>query len=198
MIASAFQRNSSECYRFLDDSAKAGGFSIEPMRLTDLPEVLAIERCSFAAPWSQLAFEAEMEKTYASLRVARPQGSGKGRPVFGYICVWLVADEIQIANLAVHIWYRRRGVGLALLLHACTEGYSAGARLAVLEVARKNTAALALYERMGFVLMQKRPRYYPESRDDALIMELKLRRLDVICKILRRPTEILPAGKCKS
>ena len=171
---------------------------MEPMRLTDLPEILAIERCSFAAPWSQSAFEAEMEKTYASLRVARPQGSGKGRPVVGYVCVWLVADEIQIANLAVHIGYRRRGVGVALLLHAFTEGYSAGASLAVQEVARKNTAARALYERMGFVVVQERPRYYPESRDDALIMELNLRGLDMICKRFRRPAEILPTGKCKS
>jgi ribosomal-protein-alanine N-acetyltransferase len=155
------------------------------MRLTDLPEVLAIERFSFAAPWSQLAFEAEMEKTYASLRVARQQGRGKGRSVVGYVCVWLVADEIQIANLAVHIGYRRRGVGVALLLHAFAEGYSAGARLAVLEVARKNTAARALYERMGFAVVQERPRYYPESRDDALIMELSLSRSDMIGKRLR-------------
>lgn len=187
MNTPAHKRNNIECWRFWDDSANAAGFSMEPMRLADLPEVLAIERCSFAAPWSQLAFEAEMEKTYASPRVARPQGRGKDRPVVGYVCVWMVADEIQIVNLAVHIGYRRRGVGLALLLHACTEGYSAGARLALLEVARKNTAARALYERMGFVVVQKRRRYYPETRDDALIMELNLRGLDMICKVSRRP-----------
>ncbi len=170
------QRQSSPKWRFADDSAQVCGFIIEPMHRSDLPEVLAIEQRSFANPWSRAAFEAELEKTHASLRVARLRGDGEVRPVLGYLCSWLVAGEIQITNLAVHIGYRRRGVGRSLLLQACGLGYSSGARLAVLEVRESNKGARALYESLGFVAVQKRPRYYTEFREDALVMVLYLDR----------------------
>ena len=150
---------------------------IEQMTRTDLPEVLAIERSSFANPWSQACFEREMEKPYASLQVARLTGVEKGNPVMGYICFWLVADEIQITNLAVHPGYRRLGIGKRLLLDTLAVGYSTGARSAVLEVRVSNRPALLLYEGYGFVAVQRRPRYYFESREDALVM-----RLDLSCR----------------
>lgn len=147
---------------------------MEEMTRTDLAEVLTIERSSFANPWSQACFEREMEKPYASLQVARLTVADNVNPVLGYICFWLVADEIQITNLAVHIGYRRLGVGKRLLLHALALGYSTGARLAVLEVRVSNKPARLLYEGYGFVAVQKRPRYYAESREDALVMRLHL------------------------
>jgi len=174
MSASIPQRQISQSWWFMDDSAQVGGLIIEPMRCTDLPEVLAIERCSFAAPWSQAAFEAELEKTYAGLRVARLPGRVKVRPVLGYVCFWLVADEIQITNLAMHIGYRRRGIGRRLMVHALQQGYKAGARLALLEVRSSNQAARALYEGLGFLVVQERPCYYPEYREAALVLKLNL------------------------
>ena len=150
------------------------GFVIEAIRRVDLPEVLAIERRSFATPWSQAAFEAEMEKTYASLSVARLSVSGKIPQVLGYVCFWFVADEIQIVNLAVHVEHRRRGVGRSLLLHACAQGSAIGASQAVLEVGESNKGARALYEQVGFAAVHRRYRYYPESREDGLVMVLSL------------------------
>jgi ribosomal-protein-alanine N-acetyltransferase len=94
--------------------------------------------------------------------------------VLGYICFWLVADELQITNLAVHPEYRRRSIGWQLLLHAFQLGHASGAQFAVLEVGRSNKAARALYEKLGFVAVHKRPRYYPESREDALVMKFNL------------------------
>lgn len=151
-----------------------GWFCLEPMRTADLPEVLAIERASFKGPWSRASFEAEMEKAYAGLKVARLMPGDRVRPVLGYVCFWLVADELQITNIAVHPEYRKRGIGLHLLLHAIQLGYKAGASFAVLEVGCSNKPARALYERLGFVAVQKRSRYYPESNEDALVMGLNL------------------------
>jgi ribosomal-protein-alanine N-acetyltransferase len=156
-------------FRLEDDIGK--GFSIEPMRPDDLPQVLAIERASFKSPWSKASFEAELGKAYGGLRVARIKGGEHIGPVLGYICFWLVADELQITNLAVHAEYRRRSIGWQLLLHAFQLGHAAGARFAVLEVGRFNRAARALYEKLGFVVVHTRPRYYPESREDGLVME---------------------------
>lgn len=152
------------------------GLCLEPMRLDDLTEVLAIEHDSFASPWSRISFEAELKKGYAGLEVASLRRDGSDRAVLGFVCFWLVADEIQITNLAVHVGYRRRGLGCRLLLHALSLGYQAGARLAVLEVRQSNEPALALYERFGFTVVQERPRYYAESEEAALVLELRLDR----------------------
>lgn len=164
-------------FRLEDDIGKC--FSVEPMRPADLAEVLAIERASFRSPWSKASFEAELGKSYSGLRVARMKGGDHIGPVLGYICFWLVADELQITNLAVHPEYRRRSIGWQLLLHGFQLGHAAGARLAVLEVGRSNRAARTLYEKLGFVAVHKRPRYYDESREDALVMELNFNPITV-------------------
>jgi ribosomal-protein-alanine N-acetyltransferase len=94
--------------------------------------------------------------------------------VVGYICFWLVADEIQIVNVAAHPAWRRRGIGTRLMRHALERGYEAGAKVAVLEVRRSNEAALSLYQGLGFKVVRERPGYYPEHREPALILEMKL------------------------
>ena len=157
---------------FRPEANMSEAFSIEPMRPADLTQVLAIERESFKSPWSKASFEAELGKRYGGLKVMRLKGGDHVGPVLGYICSWLVADELQIANLAVHPEYRRRSIGWYLLLHAFQLGHAAGARFAVLEVARSNRAARALYEKLGFVVVHERPCYYSESREDGLVMEL--------------------------
>jgi ribosomal-protein-alanine N-acetyltransferase len=142
------------------------------MTRIDLSEVTAIEQTSFRDPWSRAAFEAEMEKPYAGLKVARVKTLA--RPLAGYVCFWLVVDELQITNIAVHPHYRRRGLGKHLLTHALQLGNHTGARSAVLEVGWTNRAAQALYEKLGFVTLHSRPSYYPESHEDALVMGLSL------------------------
>jgi ribosomal-protein-alanine N-acetyltransferase len=159
---------------FRHESKIGEGFRVEPMRPADLAQVLAIERESFKSPWSKASFEAELGKPYGGLKVIRLKGGDHVDPVLGYICFWLVADELQITNLAVHPEYRRRSIGWQLLLHAFQLGHAAGARIAVLEVGRSNRAARALYEKLGFMVVHKRPCYYPESREDGLVMELNL------------------------
>jgi ribosomal-protein-alanine N-acetyltransferase len=158
----------------MDDSAMVGELRIEPMKLADLTEVLTIERCSFRIPWSRASFESELEKPYSGLEVASLAKAGRDRAILGYVCFWCVADEIQITNLAVHVDTRRLGVGRRLLLHALRQGYRAGARLAFLEVRSSNEAAHALYEGLGFVVVQERPNYYPEYREAALVLALNL------------------------
>lgn len=147
---------------------------LKPMRPSDLPEVLAIEQASYKSPWSRACFEAEMQKSYAELQVARLATEDGIDPLVGYGCFWLLAEEIQITNVAVHIDYRRQGVGRRIMLHMLQQGYEAGARLAFLEVRGSNQAARALYEGLGFVTVGERPNYYPEHREGALVLRLKL------------------------
>jgi ribosomal-protein-alanine N-acetyltransferase len=147
---------------------------IEPMQASDLSEVLAIERMSFVVPWSRAAFEAELEKPHARFCLARSLSGDKAGSVVGYICFWLVADEIQIVNVAVHLAWRRCGIGTRLIRYALERGYEEGANVAVLEVRPSNQAARALYEGLGFKAVGERPGYYPEFREPALVLEMNL------------------------
>lgn len=148
--------------------------SIEPVQLSDLSELLAIERVSFVAPWSRVAFETELAKPHANLYLARARSGEKAGAVIGYICFWLVAEEIQVVNVAVHLAWRRRGIGKRLMRYALQRGCEAGANLAVLEVRRSNQAARSLYEGLGFQAVGERPGYYPEFREPALVLEMNL------------------------
>lgn len=105
-------------------------------------------------------------------------------PISGLAIVWNVADETQILELAVHPARRRRGAARALLSAelatspaAAASSSSATSPLsggrAVLEVASRNEAAVALYASFGFGVDGVRKAYYRDG-DDALLMSLRI------------------------
>ncbi|MBI4609849.1 MAG: ribosomal protein S18-alanine N-acetyltransferase [Candidatus Rokubacteria bacterium] len=140
------------------------------MTRADLDSVLAIERASFASPWSRGAFLYELEQN----RVARCWVARAVREVVGYLCLWEVASEVHITNLAVHPAWRRRGVAQALLGAILEDARRRRLGVAVLEVRPTNHEARGLYERFGFHVIGRRKGYYPDTGEDALIMEADL------------------------
>ncbi len=149
----------------------AADLLIEPMRRQDLSEVLAIEVASFSLPWTEEMFEAELGPgTLAGMLVARLPAAGAPPPVVGYICVWIISDELHINNLAVHPRWRQRGIARALLQAALRCGRERGAHTGFLEVRASNLAAQALYRQFEFEPVGVRPRYYTHPVEDALIM----------------------------
>ena len=141
--------------------------SIERMAPADLPDVLVIERASFSMPWSRGAFLYEIEQN----RVARCWvGRDDGR-IVGYICLWDVADELHVTNIAVHPDARRRGIARALLESVFGHARAAGSRMVLLEVRPSNTEAIALYDSFGFRAIGRRRGYYYDTGEDALVME---------------------------
>lgn len=144
--------------------------AIERMRSADLEEVLAIERASFSMPWSRGAFLYELEQN----RVARCFVVREDGRLIGYICLWEVADELHITNVAVHPNLRRRGVGRALLSAVLDDARQRKLRLVVLEVRPSNVEALGLYESFGFRVVGRRHGYYYDTGEDALVMEAPL------------------------
>jgi [ribosomal protein S18]-alanine N-acetyltransferase len=149
----------------------AADILIEPMRREDLPEVMAIEVVSFSVPWTEEMFGNELaSETLAGVLVARDPGAGSPPPVVGYICVWLVSDELHINNLAVHPRWRKRGIARQLLQAALQHGRRGGARAAFLEVRASNVAAQGLYRKFHFEAVGVRPRYYTHPIEDAVVM----------------------------
>ena len=141
------------------------------MRVEDLDEVLDIERASFSMPWSRGAFTYEIERN----RVARCWVMREDERVAGYLCLWEVADELHITNVAVHPAYRRRGIGRSLLAAVLDDAIRRSLSLVGLEVRPTNAEARALYESFGFRVVGRRRGYYYDTGEDALVMEARLR-----------------------
>lgn len=146
------------------DGLTIGGYEEE-----DLVEILQIENDSFPTPWSLGLFRSETNNPISRVMVGRTAGK-LGRAVAGYIVFWCVADEIHLHNIAVRRDLRRCGIGSRLLSRVFCDSRAHGARLVTLEVRRSNLAALSFYERFGFTVRGRRPGYYGDTGEDALIM----------------------------
>jgi [ribosomal protein S18]-alanine N-acetyltransferase len=146
------------------------GFTLAPMTLADLDEVMAIERSSFQTPWSRGAFRYELTQN----QVARSLVLRMGRQLVGYLCLWEIGHEIHITNLAVHPSFRRRGAARTLLGRVLDDARRGGVELLFLEVRPTNVEALGLYESFGFRVIGRRKGYYFDTGEDALVMEARL------------------------
>ena len=140
-----------------------------PMVAADLPQVMEIERLSFAAdPWTPGLFLHELKLDFSRLHLARTPDAA--RRVIGYACWWLVGDEVHILNLAVHPGARGSGAGRALVQRILDDAVAHRAVSVSLEVRPENAAALALYRGMAFTQIGLRKNYYGRG-EDAVIME---------------------------
>ena len=148
-----------------------------PMRPEDVDQVHAIECLSFPLPWPRESFIreiCEIDNSHLLIvsededRAGAPETSGAG--VMGYACWWEVVDECHITNFAVAPEHRRKGVADFLIERILEDARRKGLLRATLEVRLGNAAAIALYEKWGFTAAAMRPRYYPDNREDALVM----------------------------
>ena len=137
---------------------------IRRLTYADLPQVIAIERRAFPAPWSLAMFVLELSKPGGVCLAARRDGALAGYLICSrYDTVW------HIMNVAVDPARRRTGVATALLLELFERVGDDNARF-TLEVRTSNAAAIELYERFGFRTAGTRRRYYHDNGEDALIM----------------------------
>jgi [ribosomal protein S18]-alanine N-acetyltransferase len=142
------------------------GVRVEPAVARDLAPVIELERASFSDPWSSSSFLSVLVEPRAFFAVAR----GAESDVAGYVVAWFVADEGEIANLAVGQPTRRRGIGAALLDAALEEGRRRGAAAIYLGVRESNTAARALYATRDFREVGRRREYYRKPAEDAVVL----------------------------
>ena len=137
---------------------------IRRLAYSDLPDVVAIERRAFPAPWSLAMFVLELSKPSGVCLAALQDGEQVGHLVCSrFDTVW------HIMNVATDPDLRRRGIASRLMdsLLERTDGPDAQYTL---EVRRSNIAAIELYHRFGFKAAGVRRRYYQDTGEDALIM----------------------------
>jgi [ribosomal protein S18]-alanine N-acetyltransferase len=146
---------------------------IRSMKLDDLDKVHSIDQLSFSMPWPKRSYHYELlENPTSRLWVVEIQNPDGTKDIAGMIVMWIIVDEAHIATLAVHPDYRGRGIAKKLLIVSLKDAISQGMRLATLEVRANNETAQELYRKFGFVISGRRPRYYRDNNEDALIMTL--------------------------
>ncbi len=132
----------------------------------DISDITNIELDSFAHPWSRRAFETEFGNPATLLFVAE-----RGKSVVGYICGWLVLEEIQILKVAVKRERRREGIALFLVMNLLDRARKKGAKRSTLEVGRRNDGARGLYCELGFREVARRHGYYRDGEDAVLLVK---------------------------
>jgi [ribosomal protein S18]-alanine N-acetyltransferase len=152
-------------------------YQIRRMEERDLKRVQLIDRLSFSLPWPMKAYQYELKENPNSLQwVAESTSAGRLAEeapltgVVGMIVVWMILDEAHIATIAVHPDFRGHGIAQQLLATALMESIRRGASQATLEVRSGNENAQKLYHRFFFEPVGRRPRYYQDNQEDALIM----------------------------
>ncbi len=131
----------------------------------DADEVAEVEKKCFPVPWSRESFwrEASNENTLYLLILNDDE-------IIGYAGTWISFEEAQITNVAVVPEYRGNGNGRALMEELIRRVKEKGVTAMTLEVRPSNAVALGLYESLGFKDCGRRPKYYSDNGEDAIIM----------------------------
>ena len=153
---------------------KRDNLYIRKMTLADLPQVEALEKASFTAPWPGGSFEYELQPDSFSICLVAIDGARKeGEDLCGAIVAWRIVDSLEIGTISVAGDYRHKGLGRDLLAHAMLLSQEQGVIEAILEVRASNQDALRLYYGLGFETVGIRPGYYEDNNEDALLLTLK-------------------------
>ena len=149
-------------------------WNLSSLSLYDIKQILAIEEISFKAPWSHSLFLEELACKTAFNYVVKSAGSEKDESVIAYICSRIIGCEMSILRIAVSPKWRNLGIASWLLDNCFKMARDKGATSVFLEVRDSNRAAIALYNRSGFIQIGKRHKYYSETGEDALVFMKKL------------------------
>ena len=140
------------------------------MEIIEMQEIHAaavaeLEKLCFSAPWSENSVRSELTNPLSLWLVAVERDR-----VVGYIGSQTVLDEADMMNVAVSPDARQKGVGQALVTELVLRLQAKGVRTLTLEVRASNEPAKALYQKLGFIQVGRRPNYYRNPREDALIL----------------------------
>jgi ribosomal-protein-alanine acetyltransferase len=124
-------------------------------------EALTLHRTSFSAAGDGAPFRNE------------GFGPASGR-IVGFAVAGIAAPEAELETIAVIAEGQRRGVGGQLLKALAEELRTEQVTVLMLEVRASNREARGFYRAQGFQEIGRRPRYYADPEEDAVLMRLNL------------------------
>ncbi len=138
---------------------------LRKLTLADIGPVVRLEKVIFPDPWSSAAFKEQLTVDGFDGILAECDGE-----IIGYACWYTVAGESHLTNIAVEPKYRRKSVAKQLLGNILQVVTDNNCEYMFLEVRPSNTEAIAFYKRHQFEVMYRRPDYYRQPVEDALVM----------------------------
>ncbi len=150
-------------------SGKLHAWSARRIEEDDAADLAALEREIFPDPWTHDGIKETLRQEHTALL-----GIWKDGAVIGYVILYYVLDEGEIARIAVEPSCRRQGAAGYLLLQLEELCMDKGIRRLMLEVRRSNSAAISFYKKHGFIEDGVRKGYYADPCEDALLMSKRL------------------------
>lgn len=138
---------------------------IRELQDRDIEALSRIESEAFSMPWSASDFRDLLTRDYCMYLVAVAEGE-----IAGCCGMTVLCGEGNIDNVVVAERFRNHGVASAMLKELLARGETAGIEAYTLEVRVSNSAAIHIYEKLGFVSEGIRPRFYERPVEDANIM----------------------------
>lgn len=140
-------------------------YKIELMNSSHVEGVFEVSKLSLKETWNKESIEKELSNKLAKYLVALD-----GSNVVGFVGMWIVFDEGDITNIAVHPNYRKQGIGNLLmnnLISLCKENKI---NSLTLEVRESNIKAQNLYKKHEFKEEGLRKNFYDNPKENAIIM----------------------------
>ena len=142
---------------------------IREMKMGDVPKIAELEAICFSDPWSEKSIASEIDNRLSYWLVAEEDGI-----IAGYVGSQSVLDSADMMNIAVSPDFRRKGIGQLLVEQLISALQKRKIHFLLLEVRVSNAPAIALYNKLGFRQVGRRPKYYHNPREDALILRKEL------------------------
>jgi len=142
-------------------------WKIELLGVDDIAGVMDLERMCFRTRWTREQFLLGLARGAFRILGVRVRGV-----LAAYVAFSLIAQEMEIMNIAVHPFHRRKGLAKGLLAEVMAICGREDAQQGFLEVRRSNVGAIDLYEKFGFIQVGTRKDYYPDNHEDALLYRL--------------------------
>lgn len=144
---------------------------IRAMTLADVDAVMALAASLKHAPqWPTTAYRAALDPGAALPRIAFVAQDAVTGALAGFIVMSLTVPEAELESVAVAARFQRQGVARQLLHEAVEALRRVRVNRLILEVRSANDAARRLYASLGFLLAGRRPAYYSDPVDDAILM----------------------------
>lgn len=145
--------------------------SFRPATEEDLVKILEIEKKSYPLPWTEAQFKEELSKPFSHFLVLTDDETDT--EIAGYIVYWMLFEEVHILNVTVNLEWRGLGLGQRLIRNAVSDALKKDLKRLFLEVRKSNTAAVALYQKIGFFVDHVKKGFYADG-EDAYFMVLFL------------------------
>ena len=135
------------------------------MNSDHVAQVAQLEKECFHDPWSENSIASELKNPLSLWLVAVD-----GQQVAGYVGSQSVMGEADMMNIAVSSKFRRMGIAQELVERLVKLLREKDVYSLSLEVRASNEPAKALYSELGFQQVGRRPNYYRNPKEDALIL----------------------------